>query len=273
MSSSSASAPVEIGHVALTVNDLEGVGRFYETTLGLEPLARDGGTARYGAGGKVLLELRGDKAARRSSHREAGLFHTAFLMPDRPALARWLLHAADARTQLQGASDHLVSEAIYLADPEGNGIEVYVDRLRSAWSHDGTLIRMTSEALDLDGLARSADGPWTGAPDGMVVGHVHLQVGTLPEAEAFYNGTLGFDITTHYPGAAFYGSGGYHHHLATNIWNSRGAGRRAQPATGLAEVTLLADTDADAAIRARTGGKAELSDPWGTRITLARKAA
>mgnify|MGYP001171459038 CR=1 FL=1 len=269
---SSASAPVEIGRVALTVNDLEAVGRFYETALGLQPLSRDGGTARYGAGDRVLLELRGDKAARRASHREAGLFHTAFLMPDRPALARWLIHAAETRVPLQGASDHLVSEAIYLADPEGNGIEVYVDRPRSAWAHDGKSIRMTTDALDLNGLARSADGPWTGAPDGMVVGHVHLQVGTLPEAEAFYNGTLGFDITTHYPGATFYGSGGYHHHLGTNVWNSRNAGQRAQPATGLADVELLADADSFATLTDRNGGKTALSDPWGTHVTLTRKA-
>lgn len=269
---SSASAPVEIGRVALTVNDLDAVGRFYETALGLQPLTRDGGTARYGAAGRVLLELRGDKTARRSSPREAGLFHIAFLMPDRAALARWLIHAAETRVALQGASDHLVSEAIYLADPEGNGIEVYVDRPRSAWTHDGKSVRMATNALDLNGLARSADGPWAGAPEGMVVGHVHLQVGTVPEAETFYNGTLGFEITAHYPGAAFYGSGGYHHHLATNVWNSRGAGPRAQPATGLADVELLTDADAHAAIIARTGGKTGIADPWGTAVTLTRKA-
>ncbi len=270
---SSASAPIEIGRVALTVNDLDKVGRFYETALGLQPLSQDGSIARYGVGDRVLLELRADKAARRASHREAGLFHTAFLMPDRAALARWLIHAAETRVPLQGASDHLVSEAIYLADPEGNGIEVYVDRPRSAWTHNGKSIRMATDALDLNGLARSADGPWTGAPDGMVVGHVHLQVGTLPEAEAFYNGALGFDITTHYPGATFYGSGGYHHHLATNIWNSRGAGQRSQPATGLADVELLTDADSHAAISGRVGGKSTVTDPWGTSVTLTRKDA
>ena len=114
---SSASAPVEIGRVALTVNDLEAVGRFYETALGLQPLSRDGGTARYGAGHRVLLELRGDKAARRASHREAGLFHTAFLLPERAALGSWLRFAADGGLRLDGASDHLVSVAVYLHDP------------------------------------------------------------------------------------------------------------------------------------------------------------
>ncbi|OZA03503.1 MAG: glyoxalase, partial [Rhodobacterales bacterium 17-64-5] len=125
---STASAPIEVAHVALTVNDLGAMRAFYETALGLSTLSDGGGRVRLGVGDHLLLELREDKAARRSTPREAGLFHTAFLMPDRPALARWLRHAVDSGLQLQGASDHLVSEAIYLADPEGNGIEVYADR-------------------------------------------------------------------------------------------------------------------------------------------------
>ncbi len=270
---STASAPLEIDLVALTVNDLPSVQSFYERVLGLERLGGDGGVALLGAGGHALLELREDRHARRSSPREAGLFHTAFLLPDRPALARWLLHAAEAKVPLQGASDHLVSEALYLADPEGNGIEIYVDKPREVWPVEGGRIVMATERLDLNALARDADGPWIGAPDGTVVGQVHLQVGDVPEAEAFYHGTLGFPITTHYPGAAFYGSGGYHHHLATNVWNSRGAGRRSQPSTGLADLRIVADAAEHAAILARTGGSADLADPWGTPISVARKAA
>lgn len=266
---STATAPLEIGRVALTVNDLGATEDFYRQALGLERLGGDGATALLGAGGRAFLELRGDRAARRRSSREAGLFHTAFLLPSRAALGRWLRHAAEARVPVQGASDHLVSEAIYLADPEGNGIEVYADKPREAWPMEGGRIRMATEPLDVQGVMAEADGPWTGVPEGTVVGHVHLQVGDLAEAEGFYHGVLGFDVVTHYPGASFMGSGGYHHHLGANVWNSRGAGRRT-PSTGLAEVEILADGDAHDALLARTGG-ARLDDPWGTAVTLARK--
>jgi catechol 2,3-dioxygenase len=254
------------------VNDLPTVQSFYERALGLERLGGDAGVALLGAGDRRFLELHEDRHARRSSPKEAGLFHTAFLLPNRPALARWLLHAVESKVPLQGASDHLVSEAIYLADPEGNGIEVYVDKPREVWPIEGGTIRMATERLDLNALTQDADGPWTGAPEGTVVGHVHLQVGAVPEAEAFYNGTLGFPITTHYPGAAFYGAGGYHHHLATNVWNSRGAGRRSYPSAGLADLRIVADEAEHAAILQRTGGASSLADPWGTPVTLARKA-
>lgn len=269
---STASAPVEVSHIALTVHNLPGMSAFYTGALGLEEVASAPGLRRLGIGDRPLVDLRADPTARRASPREAGLFHTAFLMPDRPALARWLRHAADTGLRLQGASDHLVSEAIYLADPEGNGIEVYVDRPRTAW-HDATgAIKMATEALDLNALVRDADGPWTAAPHGLVIGHVHLQVGAVPEAEAFYSGILGLPVTARYPGAAFYGSGGYHHHIATNIWNSRGAAPRSYPATGLAELTLAADPATFAGIKAK-GGADRMSDPWGTVITLQPKAA
>ena len=270
---STASAPLEIGRVALTVNDLPGLRAFYESALGLELLSSEGGVAHLGAGGRVLLELREDRAARRRSPREAGLFHTAFLLPSRAALGRWLRHAADARVRVQGASDHLVSEAVYLSDPEGNGIEVYADKPREAWPREDGRLRMATEPLDAQGVARAADGPWTGAPEGTVVGHVHLQVGDTAEAEGFYHGTLGFDVVTHYPGASFLGSGGYHHHLGANVWNSRGAGRRTFPSTGLADLEILADGSQIERILARTGGQRELSDPWGTQVSVARKAA
>jgi len=268
---STAAAPIEISHVALTVNDLSAMTEFYETALGLSRLAEGGGVAKLGAGDTVLLELRGDPAARRSSPGEAGLFHTAFLMPDRPALARWLRHVVDSRLQLQGASDHLVSEAIYLADPEGNGIEVYADRPRTGWhAADGT-IRMATDPLDLPGLLRDADAPWTGAPAGSVIGHVHLQVGALPEAEAFFAGKLGLSVMARYTGATFLGAGGYHHHIAANVWNSRNAAPRSFPATGLAELVLAVDAAEHAAILAR-GGAERMVDPWQTPITLVAKS-
>lgn len=259
---STASAPIEIGHVALTVRDLPGMAKFYENLLGLTRLASDGGVVRLGAGDQMLVELRGDKAARPNTGREAGLFHTAFLMPSRADLGAWLIHTAENRMPLEGASDHLVSEAIYLTDPEGNGIEVYVDRPWVAWHDAQGKIKMATDGLDLNGVARSAKGPYGTAPKGLVVGHVHLQVGNVTEAEGFYHDTMGLPVTAHYPGAAFYGSGGYHHHLATNIWNSRGAKARTPGMTGLAEVGLRADKGLL---------PAALTDPWGTAFTVVEK--
>jgi catechol 2,3-dioxygenase len=268
---STASAPMEIGTVTLTVHDLDRTADFYARALGLAKITSDRTEVTLGAGGNALLRLIADPAARQRSPREAGLFHTAFLMPDRPALGRWVHHASTSRLPVQGASDHRVSEAIYFADPEGNGIEIYADRPRSAWTKPDGSLHMSTDPLDIEDLATTADGPWTGAPDGMVVGHVHLQVGDVAQAESFYSGTLGFPVTAHYPGAAFYGAGGYHHHLATNIWNSRGAGPRT-PSTGLTAVEILADAASAAAIAAKAGRTEDLTDPWGTRITVTEKA-
>jgi catechol 2,3-dioxygenase len=262
-------APIEIGHVVLTVHDLAGLSGFYQRVVGLDLLSADGETARLGAGGSPLLELRRDAAARRAGPREAGLFHTAFLLPRREDLGALLNAYADQDTRLEGASDHAVSEAIYLGDPEGNGIEIYADRPRADWPRDAGGIAMTTEALDVPGLMKSATAPWTGAPAGTVVGHVHLRVGAIPAAEAFYTGPLGMDLTARYPGGSFYGAGGYHHHLATNVWHSRGAGPRDYPATGLAEVALRADPEALAAFEARAG--LSVRDPWNTLFTITRK--
>ena len=264
-------AQMEIGRVALTVNDIDRMGAFYQAAIGLDLLRSDGETALFGAGDRVLLELRSDRAARRATPREAGLFHTAFLLPGRSDLSSWFQHAVDSRLTLAGASDHRVSEAIYLSDPEGNGIEVYADRPRDTWRLNGSTIEMGSDALDLNGLAAAAKAPWAGAPDGTVVGHVHLQVGGTAAAEAFYGDALGFALTNRYPGASFFGSGGYHHHLGANDWNSRGAGPRQYPATGLADVQILADAGELAAVRARNGGKTVLADPWGTALTFTGK--
>ena len=266
-------APIEIGHVILTVHDLDALSAFYQRAVGLELLASDGESARLGAGGRLLLELRRDPAARRSSPREAGLFHTAFLLPDRRDLGALLNAYAERGFQLEGASDHAVSEALYLSDPEGNGIEIYADRPRAAWPRGAAgEIEMTTERLDIAALRRAAAGPWTGAPADTVVGHVHLRVGAIPEAEAFYTGVLGMDLVTRYPGGSFYATGGYHHHLATNTWHSRGAAPRSGPDTGLAAVVLRAEPAAFAALEARANEGA-LRDPWNTRFTLDRKPA
>ena len=181
---------------------------------------------------------------------------------------------------LQGASDHIVSEALYLADPEGNGIEVYADRPVSDWHGESGEIRMSTDPLDLQDLLQSAEGTeWSGFPEGGSVGHVHLQVGDTAEADRFYRDVLGLDIAARYPGASFYGSGGYHHQLAGNVWNSRRAGRRPERMAGLKAVEILvrdATNITAIAARADSAGIAgtrnadglTLRDPWGTAITL-----
>lgn len=186
----SSDAPIDVGHVALVVRDLDKVATFYQQVLSLETVSSDGEVRRLGAKGATLLELRQDKAARVRDPREAGLFHTAFLLPSHQDLANWLGHVARIRAPIQGASDHLVSEAIYLADPEGNGIEVYADTPRDTWQHSAAGIVMSTDHLDLNALLSDADADWKGMPEGSVIGHVHLQVGAIPEAEAFYTGVL-----------------------------------------------------------------------------------
>src|SRR5690606_25868101 len=206
--------------VMLKVRDLSEMERFYRDILGLTILSKSRGRLRLGRGEQVLLELESDAGLARNDRHEAGLFHTAFLLPARVDLAHWLVHAAEQRVALQGASDHIVSEAIYLADPEGNGIEIYVDRPPSAWQDTSGKIRMSTDPLDMDGLlAEIQGGKWQGMPDGSLIGHVHLQVGDTAEAERFYGQILGFDIMLRYPGAAFMAMGGYHHQIAANVWN------------------------------------------------------
>lgn len=267
-----------MGRVALTVNDIKTVGDYYENVVGLVPLGRDGETAQYGAPDRVLLELRQDKAARRRSAREAGLFHTAFLLPTRADLGRWTKFIAENRLPVVGASDHAVSEALYLTDPEGNGIEIYADRPRDSWQWNAGEVHMVTEGLDVADLIGSAgDTVWNRAPEGTIVGHVHLQVGALQPAEAFYHELIGMDITSHYPGATFYSAEGYHHHMATNLWNSRGAAKRSFPSTGLSEVEITLDAARAEALRTRAraagqnpqdGARFTLDDPWGTPVAL-----
>lgn len=198
----SSDAPIDVGHVALVVRDLDKVATFYQHVLGLETVSFDGEVRTLGAHGTTLLELRQDKAAKVRDPREAGLFHTAFLLPSHQDLANWLGHVARIRAPIQGASDHLVSEAIYLADPEGNGIEVYADTPRDTWQHSAAGIVMSTEHLDLNSLLSDADADWQGMPAGSVIGHVHLQVGAIPEAETFYTGVLGMKLKTRYPGGS-----------------------------------------------------------------------
>ncbi|MFE3838019.1 VOC family protein [Pseudogemmobacter sonorensis] len=264
---------LELGRVALIVNDLGRVAEWYRTAVGLHLLSQSGGVAQLGTKDATLLELREDGAARRRAPREAGLFHTAFLLPSRAALGAWVLDASARRTRLDGASDHEVSEAVYLTDPEGNGVEIYADRPAGSWRHKPNgEVEMGTYHLDLPALVEAAGGAqWQGFPEGSTVGHVHLQVGALPEAEAFYKDLLGLEVTNRYPGANFYAADGYHHHIATNIWNSRGAGRRDMPSTGLAEVEIRMAAGKLDAIRAAFGansGRFTIEDPWGTPVAI-----
>lgn len=266
--------PIDVGHVALVVRDLDKVATYYQHVLGLEAVASDGEIRRLGAYGTTLLELRQDKAARVRNPREAGLFHTAFLLPSHQHLADWLDHVTRIGTPIQGASHHLVSEAIYLADPEGNGIEVYADTPRETWQYSAAGIVMSTEHLDLNALLSESELDWQGMPEGSVIGHVHLQVGAIPEAETFYTDVLGMRIKARYPGGSFYASGDYHHHLATNIWNSRGAKPLTRGETGLAEVVLRATKAEHDAIAARAGLTGEilrLADPWNIPLTITTK--
>jgi catechol 2,3-dioxygenase len=267
----SGSAPVRIGKVNLIVRDLPKVSDFYQKALGLAVLDSDATRARLGTGSGTLLELKQDANARLRSRREASLFHTAFLLPSRSDLAAWIIHASTSGLAVQGASDHLVSEAIYLADPEGNGIEIYSDRPHRAWPINGKNIEMPSDPLNIEAIVKSGDGRvWSGAPARMIVGHIHLQVGDIARAEAFYAELLGFDVTYRVPGATFYATGGYHHHLATNVWNSRGSAPVRDVATGLSGFELVARDDGTYNRLVERLKTASPSDPWGTSISIVK---
>lgn len=278
--------PVHVGRAHLVVKDLATVGAYYQSVLGLSQLERSESGMVLGVDGRPLLTLttRGDVAA--APRNAAGLFHTAFLMPDRKELADWFAHAAHLGVRFDGASDHLVSEAIYLSDPEGNGIEVYRDRQPSEWTYrgDGT-VEMATDHLDLQALYdEAAKSGWAGASAGTALGHIHLQVGNVAEADRFYEGVLGLKKMASYPGASFFASGAYHHHVAANIWNSRNAGQRTGAMTGLQDYALAftdrAELDRVLAVLQgleidvdRTAEGYRLLDPWGIGITLVAPAA
>jgi catechol 2,3-dioxygenase len=264
-------APLRIGKLTLVTRDLPRVAAFYEEAIGLTRIDGTAKVAQLGVDGRVLIELQQENAARRHSPREAGLFHTAFLLPTRADLAHWAKHITERKVPLQGASDHLVSEALYLADPEGNGIEVYADRPSSTWMGEDGRLKIATLRLNIDELLASATGDWTGAPADTFIGHVHLQAGDLAAARDFYEGALGYELMTDYPGADFYATGGYHHHLGANIWNSKGAAPRTELTTGLKSFEIVANDEPSferlSQIAAKTG---EIKDPWNTRIEFSR---
>jgi catechol 2,3-dioxygenase len=227
-----------LGAVKLTVSDIGSSQMFYERALGLTTTELDDGALALGVAGEpALVELRGDRAAPRLNRRATGLYHLAVLVPSRRDLAWALKRLADERWPLDGASDHLVSEALYLSDPDGNGIEIYRDRPRGDWPFENGQLQMATNALDLRGVLSELEGagePQHQAPPGTSIGHVHLQVAELERSEAFYSGALGFDVMVRrYPGALFVSAGGYHHHIGMNTWHSADSGPPAPGAVGL----------------------------------------
>lgn len=282
------SADLAMDAVTLRVGDLELMSGYYEQALALVPIAERADRTEVhrvlGRGDVPMVRLVHTPDLPAASPREAGLFHTAFLFDDAASLAATVYRTAqDQRSRFAGSADHLVSEAFYFTDPEGNGIELYVDRPRDTWQVADGQIRMDTLALDPNRyLAEHLDEQVLAQVERQSggVGHVHLQVGDVARAREFYVDALGFEATASaHPGALFASAGGYHHHVAMNTWNSRGAGPRAA-ALGLGDVAITLPTREDLdAVAARlagrgiafadTGAAIEVADPWGTSVTLA----
>lgn len=273
---------ITLGVVRLQVGDLSRSLAYYERVLGLRPIRAVPGSAVLAAQGDdtPLIELHERRGAPPVPRRgRLGLYHYALLVPDRPALGRFVVHLGEQGERV-GMADHLVSEALYLTDPDGLGIEVYSDRPRESWRTQGRTLAMATDPLDLDDLTGAAVGmPWTGMPAGTRVGHIHLHVGDLVSAAAFYHSGLGLDkVVLDFPGALFMSAGDYHHHLGTNTWVA-GA-----PPAGEAEARLLEWTvrmpgqpDVEAAAQSLAAGGYEVrrdsadavaADPWGTGLRL-----
>ena len=271
-----------LGAVRLQVADIERSLLFYSKVLGMCVLDGSADSVSLGAHGddREIVHLRQLKSARPVPQRGLlGLYHFAILLPDRASLGRFVAHLAEIGVHA-GMSDHAVSEAVYLTDPDGLGIEVYADRPRDAWRYDEQQLYMTTNHLDVEDLVRSARGErWAGMPRGTVLGHVHLYVDDIDKAAAFYHDALGFDkVVWSYPGALFLSAGGYHHHLGTNTW-AKGAPRATDADARLLEWEIVVPTpkDADQAARhvkdagypvTQEGGEWVLTDPWGTSLRL-----
>jgi catechol 2,3-dioxygenase len=273
-----------MGAVRLTVADADRVRDFYRDAIGLTEREPEDGIVRMGPGesDEVLIELAGTPGAAPRPRGTSGLFHLAILVPSRADLARALQRVAEAGWRLSGASDHLVSEALYLSDPEGNGIELYRDRPRDQWPVRDGQLQMDTLPLDLDGVLgelRREDAA-AAMPPGTRIGHVHLNVGDLPAAESFYSGALGFDVTVRgYPGALFVSAGGYHHHVGLNTWAGEGAPPPPEGSRGLRQFEIRLPgqgelaTEEDRLRKAgfepvRDGDRVRVTDPSGNRVVL-----
>ena len=273
--------PIHIHSVALKVRDLAMMTGFYNQVMGLDVLSQNDAESVLGKDGQALLTLKSRPSDEPDDGRSAGLFHTAFLMPDRASLGRWLIFAVKNGVPFTGFSDHLVSEALYLDDPEGIGIEVYADRAPETWRWEGDQIAMATERLNIDSLVSGLPGdaamPYV-APAGFRIGHVHLRVGDTARAENFYVKTAGLDMMAKIPDASaiFLANGRYHHHVGANVWRSRGAGMRSEKMSGLDSLAFSVAEPLMDGLRGRLraagsdfherGDTIEALDPWGTRV-------
>ena len=275
--SSTLPANLRLGPVHITVSDLDRSVPFYEDSIGLSVRQRENGTAVMGAGERDLVFLVEQPAARPAG-RHAGLYHYALLHPSREELARAAQRLLVTRTPISGASDHGISEAIYLPDPDENGIELAADRGRERWGDLSDPTTIGPEPLDMHGLLSLVDGhePRAKADPGLVVGHVHLHVGDVERGLRFYRDVIGFEAMTHFPSAAFVSAGGYHHHLAFNTWRGEGVSPVPADAVGLRLWTVVLDAEALAALRERVeaagieledaDGGLLLRDPWNNAV-------
>ena len=270
-----------VGTVHLQVSDLEKSIAYYQQVLGLRVRRSSAATATLGADDeeRPILALHTTPGVKRARRGPLGLYHFAILLPERAELGRFAMHLSALGARV-GSADHLVSEAFYLSDPDGLGIEVYADRPRSAWRRRGRELVMATDPLDVGDLVAASEGqPWTGMPRGTRVGHVHLHVGDLEEAERFYHLALGLDkMVWSYPGALFLAAGGYHHHLGTNVWSAETPARE-EEARLIEWELLVPGREAAAAARNSLGAAGyateqsetgvTAADPWGTRVRIA----
>lgn len=271
-----------VSQVNLKVQSLERSLAFYQEVIGFKVYEKTATSAQLSADGKtVLLSIEEPSDVIPKQGRTTGLYHYALLLPDRTDLAKILKHFLQIRYPLQGASDHLVSEALYLADPDGNGIEIYIDRPASKWDWNGGQVVMATEALDAENLlAEDIGGTWNGLPTGTVMGHIHLHVAELTRTEEFYTKGLGFEVVSRYgPQALFISSGKYHHHIGLNTWNGAGAPKPSANSVGLESYTLVFGDEVelkDTVYRLKEIGAAVkeekgiyiTEDPSGNRIKL-----
>lgn len=272
-----------VGAVTLAVGDLIEMVQFYQRVIGLDVINRSEVSAELGIDKKPLVILE-KKSGGKQFPRSTGLYHLAILLPTRKDLGHWLTHLVSTQYPLDGAGDHLVSEALYLSDPEGNGIELYCDRPREKWEYTENGPRMDTLPVDLESLQADApDDEFGGLPSGTVMGHVHLKVNNVASAVEFYRDTLGFDLMATLPGAAFLSAGGYHHHIGVNMWNSRGADPPPADSLGLMAYrivfsnvefrrTLLTRLNDLGYPIEKVGTDALLRDPAGNRILFQTKA-
>ncbi|EEO7552122.1 VOC family protein [Listeria monocytogenes] len=243
------SEELRLGEVVLNVGHLKEMAGFYQEVIGLKLLEENERMVRLGVSGsdEALLVLKKIDNAVVPEVPRIGLFHTAFLLPTRESLADVLLHLAKSGYPIDGAGDHAYSEALYLHDIEGNGIEIYADRPKAEWMRDGDgNLPMVTEQVDVDSLLQIAtDEPFTGMPNGTIIGHVHLQVADADKAEQFYKEALGMKLTTAIPSARFFAAGDYHHHIGSNVWAGRNLELLQENETGLAWFTIITlDKDA-----------------------------